>query len=442
MRRIGGEYEAGMSREELEVILKESVAGIALVSPHMDGVRLDYTNDGFFELFGYTREEYETLGEEVRFNLFDQKDFMSIVTKINTDYAPGEILKFECRINKKGGEKAWVLISTRKPSTAQKGEQSFICSIIDITEMKKQQIELQRIKEKYEIVEELSDNILFTYDVATDVFEASSKILRSMGTRTRIENAIENMTYGDVLDHRDVPAFIGALSNALSGQRKNSFDARVINSRGDGIWHRIKFFVVYDENGDAVQFVGTLTDVDKEKKEKNRLIAQAETDQLTGFLNKLSTALKVNELLRENSDGALFLFDIDDFKKLNDTYGHRVGDTFLKEFTSKLSISFRTTDIFGRVGGEEFILFLSGVGDNRHYIEEKAAQIQSICHSIKLDAAPDKEFSCSIGVAISPDNGKNYTSLYEKADEAMYSVKRNGKNNFAFYNNSDEYDGE
>ncbi len=433
MRRIGGEFEESMSRESLETILQETVAGIALVSPHMDGVRLDYTNNAFFEIFGYTRDEYEESGEDVRLNLFDQKDFMNIITKINNNYAPGDLIKLECRINKKGGEKAWVLISTRKPSKAELGEQTLICSIVDITEMKKQQLELKKGKDRYEIVEELSDNILFTYDVATDVFEASSKILRSMGTRTRIENAIESMTYGDILDHRDVPAFISALSNGLSGQRKNFFEARVINSRGDGVWHRIKFFVVYDENGDPMQFVGTMTDIDKEKKEKKRLIVQAETDQLTGFLNKISTALKVNELIREHADGALFLFDIDDFKKLNDTYGHHVGDVFLKEFTSKLLMSFRTTDIFGRVGGEEFILYLGGVGNNKHYIEEKAAQIQNICHSISLDVAPEKTFSCSIGIAIAPVNGTNYTELYEKADEAMYSVKKSGKNNFAFY---------
>lgn len=437
MSRIGGEYEANMAREELETILQEAVVGIALVSPHMDGVRLEYTNNAFFEIFGYTRDEYEGLGVDVRLNLFDQKDFMNIITKINTEYAPGETIRLECRINKKGGEKAWVLISTRKPTKAQKGEQILICSIIDITEMKKQQMELQRVKERYEIVEELSDNILFTYDVATDTFEASSKILRSIGTRTRIENAIENFTYGDILDPRDVPAFISALSNGLSGQRKNSFDGRIINNRGDGVWHRIQFFVVYDENGDPVQFVGTLTDIDKEKKEKNRLIVQAETDQLTGFLNKISTAIKVNEFIREHNDGALFLFDIDDFKKLNDTYGHRVGDIFLKEFTNKLSMSFRTTDVLGRVGGEEFILYLSGVANNRHYIEEKAAQINSICHSIKLDVAPEREFSCSIGIALAPDDGNNYTQLYEKADEAMYSVKKSGKNNFAFYENPD-----
>lgn len=433
MLRFGGDYEAALTREELETILRETVSGIAIVSPHPDGVKLIYTNNGFFQIFGYTREEYEEIGEEARLNLFNSEDFMNIIMRINSDYAPGEVTKFECRINKKDGTQPWVLITTRKPHNAQKDDQTFICSIVDINDVKNLQMQLQNEKIRYEIVEELSDNILFSYDVANDVFEASAKILRSLGTRTRFDNAIENITYGDMLDHRDVPAFIGALSNALSGQRRNSFDARIINNRGDGVWHRIKFTVIYDEDGNATQFIGTLSDIDKEKKEKSRLIVQAETDQLTGFLNKISTALKINELIRDDEEeGALFLFDIDDFKKLNDTYGHHVGDMFLKEFTNKLSLSFRTSDILGRVGGEEFILYLSGVGDNKHFIEEKAQQILSICNSIHLDAAPERAFSCSIGIARFPNDGKTYTELYEKADEAMYSVKKNGKNNYAF----------
>jgi len=433
MQRFGGEYEEALSREELETVLRESVTGVAIVSPHPDGVKLNYTNNGFFEIFGYTRDEYEEVGDEVRLNLFNQEDFMNIITKINSDYAPGEVVNFECRINKKGGKQAWVLITTRKPSNAKDGERDFVCNIVDISDTKNLQMQLQKEKTRYEIVEELSDNILFSYDVANDVFEASAKILRSLGTKTKFDNAIENITYGDMIDHRDVPAFIGALSNALSGQRKNSFDARIINNRGDGVWHRIKFTVIYDDNGNAAQFIGTLSDIDKEKKEKSRLIVQAETDQLTGFLNKISTAMKINELIRDDEEkGTLFLFDIDDFKKLNDTYGHHVGDMFLKEFTNKLSLSFRTSDILGRVGGEEFVLYLDGVGDKRHYIEEKAQQILNICNSIHLDVAPEREFSCSIGVARYPDDGKTYTELYEKADEAMYSVKKNGKNNFAF----------
>ena len=129
MRRIGGDYEKDLSREDLETVLREAVTGIAIVSPHPDGVRLDYTNDAFFGIFGYTRDEYEELSPDVRMSLFNQADFIDIVAKINTQYEPGEIIQFETRINKKGGEKAWALISTRKPSNTSREELVFICNI-------------------------------------------------------------------------------------------------------------------------------------------------------------------------------------------------------------------------------------------------------------------------------------------------------------------------
>ena len=438
MRRIGGDYEKDLSREMLETVLQDAVMGIAIVSPHPDGVRLEYTNDGFFSVFGYTRDEYEELNPEVRMNLFNQADFIDIVSKINTQYEPGEVIEFETRINKKGGEKAWALFSTRKPRNVLKEDLIFICNIMDITKMKKLQMQLEEEKEKYEIVEDISDNILFNYDVVSDVFECSAKNVRGVSARTKIENAIENFTYGDIIDHRDVPVFIEALSNALSGKKINVFDARITNNRGDGVWHRIKFAVIYNETGNATRFVGTIADVDKEKKEKTRLISQAETDQLTGFLNKLSTSLKVSEILKSAPDnvGALLFIDIDDFKKLNDTYGHHEGDDFLRQLSSKLSIRFGANDTLGRVGGEEFVVFISGEADDEETICRKAQasaeDVLKICRSITLENIPDKEFSCSVGVAIYKKDGETYAELYEKADMAMYSVKKNGKNNYAF----------
>ena len=439
MRRIAGDYEKDLPRESLETILQDAVMGVCIVSPRVDGIQLDYTNDGFFKIFGYTREEYEEADEEVRMNLFSQADFIDMVRKLNTEYEPGEIVEFETRINKKGGEKAWVLISTRKPRNVAKNEQVFICNITDITYTKKLQMQLREEKERYEIVEEISDEIMFNYDVVSDVFECSAKILRGMGTRTRIENAIETFTYGDVFDHRDVPAFILALSNALSGKKINVFDARVINNRGDGVWHRIKFAAMYGDDGNATKFVGTMTDIDKEKKEKSRLISKAETDQLTGFLNKISTSLKIGETIREypEEQGALLLIDIDDFKKLNDTYGHRVGDEFLRSFTSKLFLGFGTNDVLGRIGGEEFVVYINSVGNDEEDITERAAksarEILEACRSVTLEGVDDREFTCSVGIATYPADGGSYSELYEKADKAMYSIKRSGKNSFAFY---------
>ena len=440
MRRFGGMYEKDLPRENLETILQDAVMGVCIVSPRVDGIQLDYTNDGFFKIFGYTREEYEEIGEDERMNLFSQADFIDIVRKLNTDYEPGEIIEFELRINKKGGEKAWVLVSTRKPRNVAKNEQVFICNLTDITYTKKLQMQLSEEKEKYEIVEEISDDILFSYDVVADVFECSAKILRGVGTRTKIDNAIETFTYGEVLDHRDVPAFILALSNALSGKKINVFDARVINNRGDGVWHRIKFAVIYGDDGNATKFIGTMTDIDKEKKEKSRLISQAETDQLTGFLNKISTSLKIGETIREypEDDGALLLLDLDDFKKLNDTYGHQVGDNFLRTFTGKLFLQFSANDVLGRIGGEEFVVYVNSRSENgsdiKSIAERAAKNILEICRSVKIDGVDeDKVFTCSVGIAMYPHDGASYTELYEKADNAMYTVKRSGKNNYAFY---------
>lgn len=440
MRRFGGMYEKDLPRENLETILQDAVMGVCIVSPRVDGIQLDYTNDGFFKIFGYTREEYEEIGEDERMNLFSQADFIDIVRKLNTEYEPGEIIEFELRINKKGGEKAWVLVSTRKPRNVAKNEQVFICNLTDITYTKKLQMQLSEEKEKYEIVEEISDDILFSYDVVADVFECSAKILRGVGTRTKIDNAIETFTYGDVLDHRDVPAFILALSNALSGKKINVFDARVINNRGDGVWHRIKFAVIYGDDGNATKFIGTMTDIDKEKKEKSRLISQAETDQLTGFLNKISTSLKIGETIREypEDDGALLLLDLDDFKKLNDTYGHQVGDNFLRTFTGKLFLQFSANDVLGRIGGEEFVVYVNSRSENgsdiKSIAERAAKNILEICRSVKIDGVDeDKVFTCSVGIAMYPHDGASYTELYEKADNAMYTVKRSGKNNYAFY---------
>ncbi len=437
MFRFGGNYEKDLSREELELILRDAVTGIAIVSPHIDGVKLEYTNDAFFAIFGYTRDEYEELGADVRMNLFNQSYFIDIVSKINTEYEPGEIIQFETRINKKGGVKAWALISTRKPRT-ERGDIRFICNITDITEMKKLQMQIQEEKARYELVEEISDNIIFNYDVVEDVFDCSYKYLGGIGKRTHIENAIENFTYGDIIDHRDVSAIIQALSNALSGKKINVLEVRITNERGDGVWHRIKFATIYDEKGNATKFVGTITDIDREKKEKTRLISQAETDQLTGFLNKLSTNMKISEFLRDNSNetAALLFLDIDDFKKLNDTYGHGLGDDFLRQFTKKLSIRFGANNVLGRIGGEEFVVFVGGEGASYDELKQRAEtyaqDVLKICRSVRVEGLDDKEMTCSVGIALYPDNASSYTELYASADKAMYSVKRNGKNNYTF----------
>ena len=130
----------------------------------------------------------------------------------------------------------------------------------------------------------------------------------------------------------------------------------------------------------------------------------------------------------------------DNFKNLNDTRGHQAGDEFLIDLAAEIKGSFRETDIVGRIGGEEFVIFISGEKDDDELIEkaEETAQIiLKLCHGVRIDSDAEKEFSCSVGIARYPFDGESYSALYEKADSAMYSVKKNGKNNYAFYKESE-----
>ncbi|OQA49915.1 MAG: Cyclic di-GMP phosphodiesterase Gmr [Firmicutes bacterium ADurb.Bin300] len=436
MMKTGGYHESELSRRQLEMILQNTITGMALVAPLPNTVKLIYTNDGFFDMFGYTRQEYETLDDATLFNLVYYEDFIQIINLVKSGQESlNEVHRFECRILKKNGEEAYALISARCVPSQEYGIY-FVCNLIDITELKKTQNNLQKATEKYEILEEISNDILFEYDVASDVLECSYKMKKLLRISPTIENAIETITYSEMVNHRDVPIILENISNALAGKRTNIFDFRLKNDRGDDVWYTVTFTTIYNHAGEATRFIGKLTNVDRIKREKTKLMAQAQTDQLTGFYNKISTGLKINDII-QNKEGinraALFLIDIDNFKYVNDTYGHVEGDHFLINVSSKMKSLFRSMDILGRVGGDEMVLFLDDISPE--IAAEKAKEICKLVTDIKLESDADYKVSCSIGIALWPDHGSSYTELFTKADEAMYKAKSSGKNNYEFYGN-------
>lgn len=436
MMRTGGYHESELSREQLEMILQNTITGMALVAPLPNTVKLIYTNEGFFDMFGYTREEYETLDDATLFNLVYYEDFIQIINLVKSGHtALNETHRFECRLHKKNGDEAQALVSARCIPSEEYGIY-FVCNLIDITELKETQNNLQKATEKYEILEEISNDILFEYDVATDVLECSYKLKKLLRRSPKIENAIETITYSEMVDHRDVPIILENVSNALAGKRTNVFDFRLKNERGDDVWYTATFTTIYNHEGEATRFIGKLTNVDRIKKEKTKLMAQAQTDQLTGFYNKISTGLKINEAIQTKEDvnrAALFLIDIDDFKYVNDTYGHAEGDRFLINVSNGLKTLFRSVDILGRVGGDEMVLFINDIMPE--VAAEKAKEICSLFTDIHLEADINHQVSCSIGIALWPDHGNSYTELFTRADEAMYKAKTGGKNNYEFYGN-------
>lgn len=162
---------------------------------------------------------------------------------------------------------------------------------------------------------------------------------------------------------------------------------------------------------------------------------EASMDGLTSCFNRSAGIKRIDEhLIASSGTDALLLLDLDNFKDINDTFGHMMGDEVLKHFAETLKKSVRTSDLVVRIGGDEFIVFLKDAG-SRENVTNCVKKIVKRIMTEHYGANDDLDVEASIGVAVSPDDGGSFEELYEKADEALYRVKRGGKNGYAYFKN-------
>ena len=161
----------------------------------------------------------------------------------------------------------------------------------------------------------------------------------------------------------------------------------------------------------------------------------AETDQLTNLYNKVTTEKKIKEFIAQNpnTQSLLFVLDIDNFKKINDTMGHAFGDEILRAIGHGIKMQFRASDIIGRAGGDEFIIFLKGLKDDEVILRE-AKKVENFFKDFKAGTDYVKySATASIGCAVFPRDAGDFDGMYKAADEALYKAKQRGKNQLAFY---------
>ncbi|MBD5501291.1 MAG: GGDEF domain-containing protein [Lachnospiraceae bacterium] len=142
--------------------------------------------------------------------------------------------------------------------------------------------------------------------------------------------------------------------------------------------------------------------------------------------------------MEENPDALamMFLLDIDNFKKINDTLGHAFGDEVLRTFGRTIGSIFRVTDIIGRTGGDEFTIFLKFLKSDENTLKE-AEKLVKFFEGFQAGEYVKYSATASIGAAVFPADGENFDALYKAADTALYKAKKRGKNQLAFYDDRD-----
>ena len=221
----------------------------------------------------------------------------------------------------------------------------------------------------------------------------------------------------------------------LYAEGKNEFklDYRIKDKNGNFKWEECKIRLIKKLDTEELKGIVLVKDISNMK----QLIEISEKDSLTLLYNRRTTKLIVEEILsqslkRKSQFHAFLIFDLDNFKMLNDKFGHMKGDTVLQEVADKLTEYFGKNGVIGRLGGDEFIVFVKNLAsiNNLKNILNKILEEINTTYTIEETSVT---ISASIGIALAPKDGNTFQELYKKSDIALYYVKNNKKNGYSFY---------
>lgn len=159
----------------------------------------------------------------------------------------------------------------------------------------------------------------------------------------------------------------------------------------------------------------------------------AHHDSLTDLYNRVAIQERVQQKIAGREMFALTLVDLDNFKLINDTYGHLIGDLYLQHIACILKDHAQTGDFIGRIGGDEFVLIISGMDESSDLNHVVNSRLSLLSKSPFKHEGIEIPVSCSAGVSLYPRDASDVATLLKNADEAMYSVKRAGKNRIFVY---------
>ncbi|MDF2880323.1 MAG: diguanylate cyclase protein [Clostridiaceae bacterium] len=307
---------------------------------------------------------------------------------------------------------------------------------MNITQLKNMEKDLSISEERYRLAFEGANDGLWDMNLSTLEFYTSKQFREMLDI-----NEDEKISYIDCLNllcyPKDLLSFKEVIKEHITQKTPfYSYECRIKTKLGTFKWILIRGKAVYDTLGSPIRIAGSITDVTKKKNDDEVIKKMAYYDQLTGLPNRsLMEKIVEDQILickDKNESFALLFMDIDNFKSVNDTLGHDIGDALLKEISILIKDKISILNDCSRFGGDEFIF----LHRDAFYMEDIVNNAQKILNIFKQPInikGKEISISASIGIAIYPKDGYSFNELLKNSDIAMYYAKESGKKRYKFY---------
>lgn len=397
--------------------------------------KLKSANKGFFKIIGYSEEVFaEKYGSNL-FNIISEPLSMGLKVNLLRKIQKDEPVETEIKLDLRNGHPRWVSVKVDYVKEDNCPEEMVVI-FSDITNIKTANSELYVSKEQFDIVKRLTNVIFFEWDIETGTISHSDNFLDFFDPLPSYENFPYSIEDYRAFSQENTKDLITFLEQFKEGIKENSIEVSLVNKFGDTLWYKTLMTTIFDGSGKPVKVVGLLTDIDEQKRKLQSAEEIAMKDPLTQLYNKTSTRDLIESYINSTQNqGVFMMLDIDNFKRVNDTLGHLYGDAVLSELARTLKSLFRDSDITGRIGGDEFVVFMTNVKETA-VVQKKAESILNAFKQSFRKKGVEYGISCSIGISLYPWNGTTYEKLMQKADLSLYFSKSSGKNQYNFYSDS------
>lgn len=391
-------------------------------------------NRGFINLFGYNSHEVERIFCNRYIEMIHPDDRQAVRSQFQEQFLVKNTIQLEYRVIAKDGSTVWILDKFQL-FQGEDGIEYLNGVLTDITQVKLAQEELRLTIERHKIIMDQTNDIIFEWDIAQNSLSYSSNWVKKFGYEPISENISVRIPQASHILPEDMPDFIKLMENAKSGKSYTEGELRIANESGRYIWCRVRATTQFDRNGVPIKAVGVILDIEDEKRRTQEWIDKAERDSLTKLYNKSTARHRIEQLLKNRGEAeqfAMMIIDVDNFKMINDSWGHMFGDAVLMEIASQLKRLSSPDDIVARIGGDEFLVFVSTVSAVR-FIQNRAENVIKAFHEVFTQDLQASRLSCSIGISCCPDGGTDYRELFQSCDQALYHAKRLGKDRYTLF---------
>lgn len=444
-------------RNKMKLLMKHLPEAVSLLTYKDGNISIHILTGGLFSRMGCTQEEYNRILQDGTCERdAGDAEGKSLEERLKRSMMHRRNYKDVIRMVMPGREVLWMSLDIRYIDEGADG-MNFLCICADVSYIKEKEQELWLTGKQMESVLRQAEinswdwdleNNRLTLNRGTDQREAPGGF--DAGRSTKV---IENFT-GAVERWGDIPeeyraAFLKYLGQIYYNQSGDSLKHEVPMKEKDGSmrWIRVACETIRSGDGKPVKAVGYYVDITEERKksvenkadkkalellrkQKQKLTRMAENDALTGLYNRQTAIPRIKEFL-QNMNGetaALIMLDLDNFKLVNDVFGHAYGDSVIAGNAAKLKSFFRQDDIICRIGGDEFLVFCKNIGEE--VLENKITQVIEEMRTTYDNGEQKMTFSVSAGYAMMPDQGTEFDDLYQRADIALFAAKTEGRGTF------------